>query len=397
MGHRVAVAFGIGLCLALSGQANTSAGQAACQALQKDYDDAQAAYQKALEKARTPEDKQKVQRDHLARTGEFSRRFMALARKHTGSPAAVDALFWVATHSPGPADPGAGLRSEALATLARDHLQSDQVGRLCTLLVFSIDPASEEFLRNILARAKRPPILARACASLAVNLKHRARLIPALTEDSDSLERYVQVFGKKAVRQLLDSDPARLRVESEKHFERLLEKYGELPHPTHGNLKQYARHHLLAMRKPVKVNSLAPATTGEDVAGKRLSLADFRGQVVLLDFGCHALAPCRSVYGYQRELVKRLAGKPFVLLGVSGDGDRKTLQKVIEEGTITWRCIWDGEFHGPIATRWSVNVRPSLFLIDHKGVIRHFFAGWPERKKVDVLIDELVRDAPKRP
>jgi peroxiredoxin len=408
MPFRVAGFAVLGLCLAVAAQGGSAPAEAAYRALEKEYNDALVDYQKALREADTPQEKQQVMRDRHPPVGKFAARFLALARKYSDSPAAVDALFWVATHPTAP-DDRAGLRAEAMTLLAREHIRSDKVGLLCTMLVFSVDPATEAFLRDVLERSRRSPIRARACASLAVNLKHRARLVPALKNslvapdvlagqrNSAAVVQYEQAFGKKAIRQLLASDPVKLRAESEKLFERVIDKYGEIPHPTHGTLEKYARRHLLAMRKPVDEDRVAPPISGEDVAGKKLRLSDFKGNVVLLDFWANAFPPCRAMYDYERGLVKRLEGKPFVLLGVNGDSDRKTLRKTMAKKKITWPSFWDGDFFGPIATRWDVDARPALFLIDHKGVIRHFFAGWPDTRKLDRLIDELVRKARKSP
>ncbi len=394
MSYRAIAVVVLGLCLLLAGSAGSAPpGAKTYQALEKEFEQALGDYEKALSEAKTAQQKQKVMRDKHPRVGDFSRRFMALARKHPDSPVAIDALAWVVSRPLPPNDPQAALRDEALTILARDHPGNNKVGILCTMLVFAIDPGSEKFLRAVLERSKQPEVLARACASLAVNLKHRARLIPALKENADAVKEYEQVFGKKVVGKLLAGDPTRLRGESEKLFERVVEKYGNSPHPTHGTLEKFARRHLLAMRKPADVNGVAPPISGEDIAGKKMRLSDFKGKVVLLDFWGHAFPPCRAMYAYERGLVKRLAGKPFVLLGVNGDPDRAALRRVVKEEKITWRSFWDGDVYGPAATRWDVDVRPSLFLIDHKGIIRYFFAGWPDTKKLDATIDALVRDA----
>jgi peroxiredoxin len=396
----LAVVLGLGAACATAVSAvqrgSPPRGQKACRALEKEYNDAVADYQKAVQKAKTDEEK-KALADRHPRVGAFAARFMALARKYPDSPAAIDALFWVATHPVAPTDAQAGLRGDALTALARDHARSDKVGYLCTLLVFSVDPDTEEFLRGVLRRGNRVPVRSRACTSLAVNLKHRARLIPALKDNPDAVKQYELTYGKKAVRRLLDSDPARLRAESEELFQRVIDRYGARPHPTHGTLEKYARRHLLALRKPVDVDRVAPPITGEDVEGKKLRLADFKGSVVLLDFWSHAFAPCRDRFAYERGLVRRLAGQPFVLLGVNGDADRQAVRQTVDTEKITWQSFWDGDAYGPIATRWDVDVRPTLFLIDHKGVIRHFFAGWPDTKKLDETIDMLVREARKTP
>jgi peroxiredoxin len=322
---------------------------------------------------------------------------MAIARTHPDGAAAADCLVWVVIHPIDPASEEAALRGKALAALAKDHADDDKVGSLCTRLVQSIDEATETFLRAVRDKAKKKPVKARACASLAVNLRHRARLIPVLAKSAEGREAYEAAFGKTTITALLEQDAKKLRAESEKLFEEVAEKYGDLPHPTHGKLGAFAKRNLLAMRAPVGPGRVAPPITGEDLNGKKLTLAEFKGNVVLLDFWGDGFAPCRAAYAYERGLVKRLTNKPFVLLGVNGDVDRAALKKTVAKEKLTWRSFHDGGTGGPIATRWDVEVWPTLFLIDHKGVVRHVFVGWPEAKKLDALIDGLVGDAQRNP
>jgi peroxiredoxin len=99
------------------------------------------------------------------------------------------------------------------------------------------------------------------------------------------------------------------------------------------------------------------------------------------------------MYPHERSLVKRLAGKPFVILGVNSDQDREALKKAIEKEQITWRSFYDQSTQGPIATRWNIHGWPSLFVIDHKGVIRHRYLGSPGDEVLDKAIDKLVDEA----
>jgi hypothetical protein len=70
--------------------------------------------------------------------------------------------------------------------------------------------------------------------------------------------------------------------------------------------------------------------------------------------------------------VERLKDRPFVFLGVESDDHREAVRKARDNGEITWRCWWDsGSTEGPIATRWNVKGWPTIFIIDHKGIIRY--------------------------
>ena len=101
------------------------------------------------------------------------------------------------------------------------------------------------------------------------------------------------------------------------------------------------------------------------------------------------------MYPHERSLVKRLENKPFTILGVNSDKDRDELKKVMEKEQITWRSFWNGEkgTGGPISEEWNVRGWPTLYVIDHKGVIRHKYLGSPGDKVMDKVIDELVKEA----
>ena len=98
------------------------------------------------------------------------------------------------------------------------------------------------------------------------------------------------------------------------------------------------------------------------------------------------------MYPHERSLVKRLAGKPFVLLGVNSDRDREALKETLEKEQITWRSFWNGPqgTGGPISKKWNVRGWPTMYLIDEKGVIQHKFLGSPGGEVLDELIDGML-------
>jgi hypothetical protein len=101
------------------------------------------------------------------------------------------------------------------------------------------------------------------------------------------------------------------------------------------------------------------------------------------------------MYPHERSLVKRLEGKPFALVGVNSDQDTAELKKAMEKENITWRSFFDGgKIGGPIASRWAVQGWPTLFLIDHKGVIRKKWEGSPQPAELlDEEIEKLIKEA----
>ena len=88
--------------------------------------------------------------------------------------------------------------------------------------------------------------------------------------------------------------------------------------------------------------------------------------------------------------MKRLADKPFVLLGVNSDQDRDELKKIVVDEDLSWRSWCDGSTSGPIHTQWNIIARPSTYVIDAQGIIRHKnIFGKELDRAVDALLAEM--------
>ena len=101
------------------------------------------------------------------------------------------------------------------------------------------------------------------------------------------------------------------------------------------------------------------------------------------------------MYPHERSLVKKMENKPFALIGVNSDPDREALKEVLKKENITWRSFWNGKegTGGPISSKWNVSGWPTLYVLDHKGIIRHKWAGSPAGNVLDEAIEKLVKEA----
>ena len=91
-----------------------------------------------------------------------------------------------------------------------------------------------------------------------------------------------------------------------------------------------------------------------------------------------------------------LKDRPFALIGVHVGGlNAKQLKEVMNKQHITWRSFVDSgnAGAGAIATKWNLSATPTLYVIDHKGVIRYKWAGAPGEKVIDAALDKLIKVA----
>jgi hypothetical protein len=221
-------------------------------ALQKEYDDAMKAFQKAYGEAKN-EDRQKVFQEKYPQPDKFAPKFLALAEENPRDATAVSALVWVMTHATGVA-PKNSPRGKAMALLTRDHLQSDKLGEVCHSLVYAGDKESETFLRTLLDKSPHRSVQGQACLALAQQLNQRQR-------------------GQKA------GAP----TEVEELFARAADKYADVKTQFYGTVGDKAKAELFEIRF-LAIGKTAPDIEGEDQDGRKFKLSDYKGKVVLLDF-----------------------------------------------------------------------------------------------------------------
>ena len=89
--------------------------------------------------------------------------------------------------------------------------------------------------------------------------------------------------------------------------------------------------------------------------------------------------------------------KPFALIGVNINcHDPKNLKEVMDKEQLKFRSFTDtadGEGLGVISSTWNLFGTPTLFVVDHKGVIRYRQIGIPDTKTIDELLDKLIEEA----
>ena len=116
------------------------------------------------------------------------------------------------------------------------------------------------------------------------------------------------------------------------------------------------------------VNQPAPDFRVMDIRGEELTLEQYRGQVVLLDFWATWCQPCIVEMPNVKRTYAKHKDQKFQIIGISLDRSLAPLDAYIYGEGIGWRQCLDST--GQITGLYNVRAIPSTFLIDGMGIVR---------------------------
>ena len=115
---------------------------------------------------------------------------------------------------------------------------------------------------------------------------------------------------------------------------------------------------------------VAPNFTQNDPDDQPVSLTDFRGKVILIDFWASWCGPCRRENPNVVKLYNQYHDKGFDILGVSLDNDRQRWLDAIAKDGLTWHHVSDLKgWKNEVAGMYSVTSIPHTVLLDREGRI----------------------------
>jgi thiol-disulfide isomerase/thioredoxin len=108
----------------------------------------------------------------------------------------------------------------------------------------------------------------------------------------------------------------------------------------------------------------------KDLAGKPLSLANYKGKVVLVDFWATWCAPCVRELPNTLKVYQKYHDQGFEIVGISLDDDQPQLEKFLKENNITWSQYFDGKgTDNKLGLKYGVDSTPTFYLLDREGKI----------------------------
>jgi len=123
-------------------------------------------------------------------------------------------------------------------------------------------------------------------------------------------------------------------------------------------------------QKELQVGKQFPDFKEKDLADKPLSISQFKGKVVLVDFWATWCGPCIGELPNVLKAYETHHDKGFEIVGISLDSDRAKLDKFIEDKKMTWPQYFDGGgWKTKLAGDYGINSIPATFLLDREGRI----------------------------
>jgi thiol-disulfide isomerase/thioredoxin len=131
----------------------------------------------------------------------------------------------------------------------------------------------------------------------------------------------------------------------------------------------------------------APAFTLKTFAGKPLSLADYRGQVVLLDFWGTFCIPCVKALPQLQALQAKHGPRGFTVIGVTVDDRAAMVQKATSRAKVTYPIV---QATPAVWSAYKVNALPSLVLVGRDGKIVKRFGGEADKALMLSTIEKAL-------
>jgi len=226
------------------------------------------------------------------------------------------------------------------------------------------------------------------------------QIYTSLGAEETAVENYDRLFGQKA--EVLEEDrntglyflgSSYMKLEQ---FEKSRRAFEELRGAVEKGSKIYkaAQEALSKLETKKKLRVGLPAIgfpeSTKTISGKEISLKDYKGKVVLLDFWATWCAPCRREMPDVIDLYEEYHDDGFDIIGISMDQDVDQLKAYIEENSIPWKQIFDGQgWNSSLGKIYAVDAIPATFLLDREGrIYRKNLRG----ESLEEAVRELVKE-----
>jgi thiol-disulfide isomerase/thioredoxin len=126
------------------------------------------------------------------------------------------------------------------------------------------------------------------------------------------------------------------------------------------------------------------------IKGEKLSPAEYKGKVLLIDFWATWCGPCIAEMPNVKNVYKKYHAKGFEIVGISLDQSRDKLDAYIQQQQIPWPQYFDGKYwNNEIAQMYGIKSIPTTLLVDRSGKIRYKSL---RGHQLEAAVEKLVKE-----
>jgi len=138
-----------------------------------------------------------------------------------------------------------------------------------------------------------------------------------------------------------------------------------------------------------KVGRPAPDFTLPDVDGKPVSLHDYDGKYILVNFWGTWCPPCRAEMPDMQIVYEELKSQGLEIIGVDAPPDtEEDVRTFVTRGGFTWVFVMDKTWE--VARTYRIGAFPSTFFLDKDHVVRQVRVGAMNEKELRVRLSKLM-------
>jgi peroxiredoxin len=243
-------------------------------------------------------------------------------------------------------------------------------------MVYSAPPARSADASS--ASSELSALVAKVRGQLQQGKRTETDLAPELKEFDDLIDRHkgeksddaAEIVFMKAMLyiQVLDKSDEGIKLVQQIKQDYPDTKVGKNADSILNHMKQ--QQEAKAIQSTLVEGSQFPDFAEKDLAGNSLSVANYKGKVVLVDFWATWCAPCVYELPKVQKMYEKYHEKGLEVIGISLDKSQDVLKNFVKDRNIPWPQFCDAKFwDNKLAQKYGIKTIPATFLLDGQGRI----------------------------